>query len=86
MLNPRCLILKNYDNLNRKESEAIMKRALLFFIAIFVVFIATTAKANKSVHEWAFTCLNFARDEKTQQLRRFCDKVHRQAVYIKNVA
>jgi len=56
-----------------------MKRTLLSLIAIFVFSLTPTAQANKSVHEWAFTRLNYARDEKTQQLRRFCDNIHRQA-------
>ena len=43
------------------------------------MFLASPAHANKSVYEWAFIRLDSARDEKVQQLRRFCDNTHTQA-------
>ena len=61
-----------------------MKRTLLFLIAISVLSTTSPVQANKSVHEWAFTRLNYARNEKTQQLRRLCDNIHKRAVSIRD--
>jgi len=61
-----------------------MKRAFLLFITIFIFSLTSPVYANKSVREWTFTRLNYARDEKTKQLERYCDKVHEQATRIKN--
>ena len=61
-----------------------MKRTLLSFIAIFIFSITSPVQANKSVREWAFTHLNYARNEKTQQLRRYCATIHKQAQLVGN--
>ena len=61
-----------------------MKRILILFITIFSFSLTSPVYANKSVREWTFTRLNYARDEKTKQLERYCDKVHEQATRIKN--
>ena len=61
-----------------------MERTFLSFLAIFIFSITSPANANKSVYEWAFTRMDYARDEKIQQLKRYCYKVHRQAVPIRN--
>jgi len=40
---------------------------------------ATTARAGKSPYDWAFVRLDYVRQDKVQQLRAFCDKIHAKA-------
>lgn len=40
----------------------------------------TAARADKSPYDWAFVQLDYVRQDKVQQLRTFCDKVHAKAV------
>lgn len=38
--------------------------------------VSTTAWANKSPYDWTFVRLDYARQEKVDQLRNFCDRIH----------
>ena len=51
-------------------------RLLLSVLAIGVAAITRT----RGPFEWAFTRLDYARAEKVEQLRRFCDRIHGLAV------
>ena len=67
-----------------KELYIMTRCVLLSFIGTLIVSLGSPAQANKSVYEWAFIRLDSARDEKVQQLRRFCDNTHKQAQRINN--
>jgi len=41
--------------------------------------LASAARADKSPYDWAFVRLDYVRQDKVQQLRDFCDKVHGKA-------
>ncbi|MBN2705374.1 MAG: cache domain-containing protein, partial [Deltaproteobacteria bacterium] len=40
---------------------------------------ALPATAHKGIYDWAFVSLDYARQEKVQQLQRFCDRIHKLA-------
>lgn len=61
-----------------------MRRGLLLLIMSVVLGLASSVRANKGVYEWAFIDLDYARKEKVQQLRRFCDRIHNLAVRVRN--
>ncbi len=77
-------LLRKKERATRMESEATMKRTIILFGTIFFFSLTSPVYANKSVRQWAFTRLNYARDEKTHQLKRYCVNVHEQATRIKN--
>lgn len=60
-----------------------MKTKRLCFLLI-AGFLAGPALGYKSVYEWAITNLNFARDEKIEQLERFCNNIHSKARAIRD--
>jgi len=41
-----------------------------------LLLLSTAAQAEKSPYDWAFIRLDYARKEKVQQLRHFCEQVH----------
>ncbi|MBN1341317.1 MAG: cache domain-containing protein [Phycisphaerae bacterium] len=45
-------------------------------IVLAVLGLHPPARAEKSPFDWAFVRLDYARREKAQQLRRFCDRIH----------
>jgi hypothetical protein len=60
-----------------------MKRTLFPFIIMLITLSLTPSVfANKSVYEWAFIRLDYARNEKVQQMKRFCDNTHKNAVQV----
>jgi len=50
--------------------------ALVGTVLLAVSVTSATVKADKSPYEWASVRLDYARKEKVEQLKRFCDRVH----------
>ena len=53
-----------------------LRCCLLPTILLALLVLSTAAGADKSPYDWALVRLDYARQEKVQQLRRFCERVH----------
>ncbi|MCF8039577.1 MAG: cache domain-containing protein [Desulfohalobiaceae bacterium] len=49
---------------------------VLFVLSSLLLSICSTAEASKGVYDWAYVRLDYAREEKADQLRRFWKKTH----------
>ena len=52
----------------------------LLSILLFLLFMTSQAYASKGVYDWAFVKLDYARQEKVQQLNNFCNRIHELAI------
>ncbi len=62
----------------------VVRRTIRFTWAVTILAVlgisATAARADQSPYDWAFVRLDGVRQDKAQQLRAFCDRVHAKAV------
>ncbi len=64
----RTTLVRTVDGRHGRRVALVMAAALLVS--------STGVRADKSVYDWAFIRLDYARKEKAQQLRTFCDRIH----------
>ena len=53
-----------------------IRPGLRLLIIVAVLSFPSSVRAEKTPYDWAFVRLDYARKEKVEQLRRFCDRVH----------
>ena len=53
-----------------------MKHGLSWLVLLTVLSLASSLHAENSPYDWAFVRLDYARKEKVEQLKRFCERVH----------
>ncbi len=63
-----------------KINIKILPCCLLFAVSI-LFFMVSQGYASKGVYDWAFVKLDYARQEKVQQLNNFCNRIHELAIH-----
>ncbi len=58
-----------------------LRRCFLPAILLALLVLSNAARADKSPYDWALVRLDYARKEKVQQLRHFCERVHNLAAH-----
>jgi len=58
------------------QDNSLRRSWLLLALVTVLSLSTTTVRADRGLHEWAFIRLDYARQEKVQQLRRLCEQVH----------
>ncbi|MGB2984474.1 MAG: cache domain-containing protein [Phycisphaerae bacterium] len=61
-----------------------MRLILLALVMFFVLSWVPSARAGKGPRQWTFIRMDYARNEKLQQLRRFCDHIHDRAASLRH--
>lgn len=68
-----------YSNLKTYKKKNTLPVCFILGIVILVC-IVFPVHANKGVYDWAFVKLDYARQEKVQQLNNFCNRIHELAL------
>jgi len=66
--------------LTRIQRPTTIARRVSAFAILALAILTAAARADQSPYEWAFVRLDYARQEKVEQLKRFCERVHDLAV------